>query len=135
MHATAGIVIFLGVLAHVTTTLTCPQISFFRINFNKVWQYGCSATNFLDPAQFRVDEYADRTGPIGFWHPAVSYQPGPGYYPYIAFNNTKQSQNGVEQWLGHTRRRGRHGSQQYRIVQLVSFCVAGGGHLSDNRKV
>ncbi len=61
-------------------------------NPNKVWQYGYSATNSLAPDQFKFDKYNDGATPIGFWHPDASSGPGPGYYPYIAYNSTKQSQ-------------------------------------------
>lgn len=63
-------------------------------NPNKVWQYGYSATNSLAPDQFQLDKQADKTGPVGFWHPDSNKGPGPGYYPYIAYNTTKQSQAG-----------------------------------------
>jgi len=61
-------------------------------NPNKVWQYGYSATNSLAPDQFQLDKQADKTGPVGFWHPDTNKGPGAGYYPYIAYNTTKQSQ-------------------------------------------
>jgi hypothetical protein len=61
-------------------------------NPNKVWQYGYSATNSLAPDQFQFDKRADKTGPVGFWHPDTNKGPDAGYYPYIAYNTTKQSQ-------------------------------------------
>lgn len=63
-------------------------------NPHKVWQYDYSATNSLAPDQFRIDERSDITGPIGFWHPAANAGPGLGYYAYMAFNPTHQSQVG-----------------------------------------
>ena len=76
-----------------------------RTSPNKVWQYGYSETNSLAPNQFRVDTQSDRTdmqcdptGSIGFWHPAANHGPGPGYYPYVAYNTTKQTQVGCKGW-------------------------------------
>jgi hypothetical protein len=63
-------------------------------NPNKLWEYGYSETNSLDPAQFRLDTYVARAGPLVFWHPATADRPGPGYYPYVAYNPTAQSQYG-----------------------------------------
>jgi hypothetical protein len=63
-------------------------------NPNHEWQYGYSETRSLDPGQFRLDKYGTTAGLIGFWHPEMTDKPGPGYYPYIAFNTTKQSQYG-----------------------------------------
>lgn len=76
-----------------------------RASPTKVWQYGYSETNSLAPDQFRVDTQSDPvdlpcdpTRSIGFWHPAANHGPGPGYYPYVAFNTTKQSQLGCKGW-------------------------------------
>lgn len=65
-----------------------------RSNPNQVWEYGYSETNSLDPAQFRLDRHVQMAGQIGFWHPEATNKPGPGYYPYIAHNTTRQSQLG-----------------------------------------
>lgn len=62
-------------------------------NPNHVWQYGYSATNSLAPDQFRLDKYCDGGSPVAFWHPEASQAPGPGYYPYVAYNTTKQTQS------------------------------------------
>ncbi len=62
-------------------------------NPNRVWQYGYSVSNSLAPDQFRFDKYSDAGSPVGFWHPDASKGPGPGYYPYIAYNTRKQSQS------------------------------------------
>jgi len=67
-------------------------------NSNSVWQYGYSATNSLAPDQFRPDQQSVKVGPIGFWHPTQGDQPGPGYYPYIAYNSTQQPQVGSNGW-------------------------------------
>src|SRR5581483_11980298 len=66
----------------------------FQKRADAVWQYGYSETNSLDPSQFRSDEYADPSEPVGFWHPSLSHGPGPGWYPYVAYNRTKKSQFG-----------------------------------------
>ena len=100
MWGTAGVVLLLGLLAPAGTTFDLSADFSFQNNPNRVWQYGYSATKSLDPAEFRADEYADASGPVGFWHPSVSHQPGPGWYPYIAFNSTKQSQYGSSNGWG-----------------------------------
>jgi hypothetical protein len=83
---------FVSLLAQAQTTFDLSADFSFQNNPNKVWQYGYSETNSLAPDQFRFDKHADATGPVQFWHPAASDGPGPGYYPYIAYNTTKQSQ-------------------------------------------
>jgi hypothetical protein len=94
MRRTAAVFIFFVSFAHAASSFDLSADFSFQKNPNKVWQYGYSATNSLDPAEFRVDKYADSSGPVGFWHPSVSSGPGPGWYPYVAFNATKQSQMG-----------------------------------------
>ena len=96
---------FVSLFAQAQTTFDLSADFSFRDNPNKVWQYGYSETNSLAPDQFRVDVKSDRvdmqcdpTGSIGFWHPAKNHGPGPGYYPYIAYNTTKQSQVGCKGW-------------------------------------
>ena len=59
-----------------------------------VWQYGYSAGQSLTPSDFRLDRSGDGARPIGFWHPDRNQGPGPGYYPYVAFNRSKQTQYG-----------------------------------------
>ncbi len=86
------LVMLLEPLAQAQTSFDLSRDFSLRDNPNKVWQYGYSATNSLAPDQFRLDKHADVTGPVGFWHPDASSGPGPGYYPYIAYNTTKQSQ-------------------------------------------
>ena len=90
--AVAVTVILFGLLARAQTTFDLSADFSLRDNPNKVWQYGYSDTNSLAPDQFRFDKYSDGASPIGFWHPATSSGPGLGYYPYIAYNTTKQSQ-------------------------------------------
>jgi hypothetical protein len=93
------------VRAQVPATFDLSADFSFRENPNKVWQYGYSETNSLAPDQFRLDKQSDRvdmqcdsTSSIGFWHPAANHGPGPGYYPYVACNTTKQSQVGCKGW-------------------------------------
>jgi hypothetical protein len=90
MLRTAGILVLFALFAPAATTYDLAADFSFRRNPNKFW-HGYSATNSLDPGEFRVDKYADPTGPVGFWHPDVTKGPGPGWYPYIAFNSTKQT--------------------------------------------
>jgi hypothetical protein len=92
MGRIAAIVMFLGVLAQAQTTFDLSADFSLQENPHKVWQYGYSETNSLAPDQFRLDKYSDGSSPIGFWHPDASKGPGPGYYPYVAYNTTKQSQ-------------------------------------------
>jgi len=86
------LVLLLGFFAQAQTVFDLAADFSLRDNPNKVWQYGYSAGNSLAPDQFRLDKYCDRGSPIAFWHPAASSGPGPDYYPYVAYNNTKQSQ-------------------------------------------
>ena len=92
MARIAVVVMFLALLARAQTTFDLSADFSLHDNPNKVWQYGYSATNSLAPDQFQFDKHADTSGVIGFWHPAASDGPGPGYYPYIAYNTSKQSQ-------------------------------------------
>ena len=92
MTRIAVVLMFLSLLAGAQTTFDLSADFSLRDNPNKVWQYGYSATNSLAPDQFRFDKQADTTGPVGFWHPDTNKGPGTGYYPYIAYNTTKQSQ-------------------------------------------
>ena len=91
LNRIAGVVVSFCCLARAATTFDLAADFSMQTNPNQVWQYGYSATNSLDPAEFRFDKYADTTGAIAFWHPDVADKPGPGYYPYIAYNPTKQS--------------------------------------------
>src|SRR5258708_2465250 len=86
--------ILLGSLGQAESQFDLSAEFSFQKNPNQQWQYGYSATHSLDPTEFRLDEYANPAGAIGFWHPAATDKPGPGYYPYIAFNQTRQSQYG-----------------------------------------
>jgi hypothetical protein len=92
-------------------------------NPNGVWQYGYSATKSLDPAEFRLDKQTERVGAIGFWHPAENKGPGPGYYPYIAYNSTSETQYGSQN--GWAVRSGQvameaSNSGQYSLIRFVA---------------
>jgi len=67
-------------------------------NPNGAWEYGFSATNSLAADQFQLDQKSVMIGPIGFWHPTQGDVPGPGYYPYIAYNSTTDTQVGSKGW-------------------------------------
>jgi hypothetical protein len=92
MTRIAVVVMFLGMLSQAQTTFDLSADFSLQNNPNKVWQYGYSAANSLAPDQFRIDKNVEMSGPIGFWHPDANVGPGPGYYPYVAYNTTKQSQ-------------------------------------------
>jgi len=94
MGRIAVIVIFFSLFAPAPAIFDLSADFSLQQNPNRVWQYGYSATHSLAPDQFRVDKHVDTTGPVGFWHPAASDGPGPGYYPYVAYNSAKQSQFG-----------------------------------------
>jgi hypothetical protein len=103
--AAALFVVAFSLLAHAQTIFDLSADFSFHDNPGKVWQYGYSETNSLAPDQFRVDTQSDRvdtqcdsTGSIGFWHPTANKGPGPGYYPYVAYNTAKQSQVGCKGW-------------------------------------
>ena len=59
-----------------------------------VWRYGYSSGESLNPADFRLDRVTDGARPIGFWHPEENQGPGPGYYPYVAFNTSRATEYG-----------------------------------------
>jgi hypothetical protein len=86
-----GLALF-GIPGHAETTFDLSSDFSIQHNPNKVWQYGYSATEALDIHQFQLDKNADTSQVVEFWHPDVNKGPGPGYYPYIAHNGTKQTQ-------------------------------------------
>src|SRR5215470_4096553 len=91
-------------------------------NPNAVWEYGYSATNSLAVDQFRVDQKSAIKGPIGFWHPFQGDEPGPGYYPYIAYNSTRHTQVGSKGWAISAGEIAMEGSNtgQYSLVRFVA---------------
>jgi hypothetical protein len=123
VRRTAAILVLFSSFAPAATVFDLSTDFSFRDNPNKVWQYGYSATNSLDPAEFRVDKYADPSGPVGFWHPSVSSGPGPGWYPYIAYNTTKQTQFGSSKgWAVRPGQVAIEGSNtgQYGLIRFVA---------------
>jgi hypothetical protein len=64
----------------------------------------------------------DPTGSIGFWHPAANSGPGPGYYPYVAYNTTKQPQVGCKGWAVRPGEIAMEGSiaGQYSLVRFTA---------------
>jgi hypothetical protein len=123
------IITFLSLQARAQTSFDLSADFSFRDNPNKVWQYGYSATSSLAPDQFRIDMQSDRvdmqcdsTGSIGFWHPAANHGPGPGYYPYVAHNTTKQSQVGCKGWAVRAGEVAMEASNsgQYSLVRFVA---------------
>ena len=123
MRGAPAIVILFSMLAPSAMTFDLAGDFSFQKNPNGVWQYGYSATNSLDPSQFQFDKYADPTGPIGFWHPRFSQQAGPGWYPYIAVNSTKQSQFGsMKGWAARAGEVAMEASNsgQYSLVRFVA---------------
>jgi hypothetical protein len=91
-------------------------------NPNEVWEYGFSATNSLAVDQFQFDQKSVMIGPIGFWHPTQGDAPGPGYYPYIAYNSTKDTQVGSKGWAISDGQIAMEGSNsgQYGLVRFVA---------------
>lgn len=55
-----------------------------------LWQYGYSIGNSLTHDAFKPDTFLDKLNPICFWHPATNDRQIPGYYPYVAYNGSKQ---------------------------------------------
>jgi hypothetical protein len=91
-------------------------------NPNGVWEYGFSATNSLVPDQFQLDQRSVMIGPIGFWHPTQGDAPGPGYYPYVAYNSTKETQVGSKGWAIDAGQIAMEASNtgQYSLVRFVA---------------
>ncbi len=91
MTKIAALCFWCGLLAAQTKTYNLSKDFSLEKNPNLPWQYGYSLTNSLAPDQFRFDQFTETSGVMGFWHPAKNSGPGPGYYPYIAFNTAKES--------------------------------------------
>ena len=126
MGRLVGIVILFCLLAQATTTFDLSADFSLRNNPNQAWQYGYSETNSLDPAQFRIDKSTGVLGQIGFWHPSVSDRPGPGYYPYVAYNRAKQtglgSSNGWAARAGEVAMEASN-SGQYSLIRFMAPAV------------
>jgi hypothetical protein len=118
----------LGGLILIFVTPTRAQVFDLSADFsltknpNAVWEYGFSATNSLAVDQFRLDQKSVMIGPIGFWHPTQGDGPGPGYYPYIAYNSTKDTQVGSKGWAISAGEIAMEGSNtgQYSLVRFVA---------------
>ena len=131
MRRMAVVILFFfpGLSARAQTTFDLSADFSFQENPHKVWQYGYSETNSLASDQFRADAQSDRvdmqcdsTGSIVFWHPAANKGPGPGYYPYVAYNTTKQSQVGCKGWAVRAGEVAMEASNsgQYSLVRFVA---------------
>jgi hypothetical protein len=117
------VVILFSFLAQAATTFDLSADFSLRNNPNQGWQYGYSETNSLDPAQFRIDKSTGALGPIGFWHPSVSDRPGPGYYPYVAYNSAKESRLGSSKgWVARAGEVAMEASNsgQYSLIRFVA---------------
>jgi hypothetical protein len=123
MTRLAGLIILACLLAYPQTSFDVASDFSLEKNPNSVWQYGYSATRSLDPAEFRLDTQTEIVDATGFWHPTENKGPGPGYYPYIAYNRTKQTQFGSRK--GWAVRAGQvameaSNSGQYSLIRFVA---------------
>jgi hypothetical protein len=89
-----ALAICLPTLAATAQTFDLSADFSLKKNPKGVWRYGYSAAQSLTPADFRLDRSSDGARPIGFWHPELNQGPGPGYYPYVAFNRSNQTEYG-----------------------------------------
>ncbi|WP_158752031.1 hypothetical protein [Acidobacterium sp. S8] len=115
--------LFLSAISQVATTFDLSTDFSLQHNPNGVWQYGYSASNSLDLKEFRLDGYADQAAPIGFWHPSFSKGPGPGWYPYIAHNSSKNTMFGSSNgWAARAGEVAMEASNtgQYSLVRFVA---------------
>jgi len=122
MKQLVGILLFFGALAQAQTTFDLSAHS-ARNNPDQVWQLGYSANNSLAPDQFRFDKQSEMVAPLVFWHPDANHGPGPGYYPYVAFNPTKLTQLGSSnQWAVRAGEVAMEASNsvQYSLVRFVA---------------
>ncbi len=135
MFRIAAVFMLCCAMSQAATTFDLSADFSYQKNPNGVWQYGYSAGNSLDPAEFRVDTYADPTGPIGFWHPALSKGPGPGWYPYIAHNDRNQTMFGSSNgWAARAGEVAMEGSNTGQYSNR-SFCRTDVRNLQDNGPV
>ena len=117
-----GICVLICLAVRADTTFDLAADFSLKANPNGRWQYGYSANSSLDPAEFRVDEFVNIVGPIAFWHPKTVDRPGPGYYPYVAFNSAKETQVGSKGWAVHAGEVAMEGSNtgQYSLIRFVA---------------
>lgn len=125
----ASMFLLSSVLANGQTVFDLSVDFSFKNNRDAVWQYGYSLEDSLAPDQFRFDAQSDRvdmkcdvTGSIGFWHPTANSGPGPGYYPYVAYNTSKQPQVGCKGWAVRPGEVAMEASNsgQYSLVRFVA---------------
>jgi len=121
--------LLVGVAAQADTTFDLSNDFSVEANPNKVWQYGYSDSNSLAVDQFRLQKSADAndrsanaSGIIKFWHPAANSGPGAGYYPYIAYNSSKQPEVGCKGWAVRPGEVAVEGSNtgQYSLIRFVA---------------
>ncbi len=115
--------LFLTTISQAAKTFDLSTDFSLQHNPNGVWQYGYSASNSLDPKEFRFDGYADQVAPIGFWHPGFSKGPGPGWYPYIAHNSSKSTMFGSSNgWAARAGEVAMEASNtgQYSLIRFVA---------------
>jgi hypothetical protein len=92
-------------------------------NPKRVWRYGYSSGPSLSLEEFRLDRVSDGARPIGFWHPEENQGPGPGYYPYVAFNTSRSTEYGSSNgWAARAGEVAMEASNdgQYSIVRFVA---------------
>jgi hypothetical protein len=122
----ASIFLFCGVVstqAVLAETVFDPSADFSsKNNPNRVWQYGYTAANSLDPNEFRIDKESESAGAIVFWHPATNSGPGSGYYPYVACNSSAKSEVGCKGWAVRPGEVAMEASNvgQYGVVRFVA---------------
>jgi hypothetical protein len=64
-------------------------------NPNRVWQYGYTVAQVLEPSAFRRDEYESHDGafPVSFWQPSAA-----NHYPYIAGHHSPRTVEYAPPW-------------------------------------
>ena len=122
----AGIVLFCGVASaqavFAETVFDLAADFSLKNNPSGVWQYGYTGANSLDPNEFRVDKDFQSIEAIGFWHPATNKGPGPGYYPYVAYNSSAKAEVGSKGWAVRPGEVAMEASTacQYSVVRFVA---------------
>jgi hypothetical protein len=116
-----GLIAFLGIPLGAQVFDLSADFSLAK-NPNAVWEYGFSTKDSLVAGQFQLDQKSVMIGPIGFWHPTQGDAPGLGYYPYIAYNTTRETQEGSKGWALSDGQIAMEGSNtgQYSLVRFVS---------------
>jgi hypothetical protein len=123
MTRIAALWVYCGVLAAQTATYNLSKDFSLDKNPQLPWQYGYSLTHSLAPDQFRLDQFTETSGAMGFWHPAKNAGPGPGYYPYVAFNTASRSRtNATNGWAVRAGEIAMEASNtgQYSLIRFVA---------------